>query len=518
MRDCSHIQNSNGVLRRERDGFQEELASLQPLLSKLDADVEKLRETEEKSKAENSDLQDSVTRLQSERDSAVSEYERMREECRNLQAELEIKAKGARQAKTAFEEERTKWSQSESDITNLKDDLKKQQTLVHLVKVERDKLRPFEQNYHDLRADYNDISTRFDQCFAELGAVKQHYEDLKITSSAASDELKRFKMESRSTLDDSFFIQNFHDLQGDIRQWADRYFWGPEKKLFKLQYPHEQAKVMTDLLVLSEDVKDLLMGADTGKGRSLVCEAFLWKIIEEQIFDGRSVTFSKGMYWAHSMRSELVRMEKFLRPGMYSPIHLFLFVLTSVSGKDWSDTERRMFYKWKAGTVKLIVSRLRHPNDEKRIPVNPSTLTYLSNKVLDVLGPWITTDERTCKQDLESIIHSAIDFDSHMNEQWSCMYTASTPVGWDSRHGFPFDSTFMEAARIDLRISAREPVGIVISPALVRTGTQGGDNYDKKWILVKSRVMPQGFSARSQRPKIGRTGGAVTQSLQHRVN
>ncbi|PVH82253.1 hypothetical protein DL98DRAFT_653313 [Cadophora sp. DSE1049] len=501
IQDCSSLQDSNALLRKERDDLREQLASLQPLLGELYADIGQLQKADEKLKAENTDLRANVTKLQSDKDSAISESGRMREECRNLQAELEDKAKTARQAKTEFDDARTKWSQSEHDIAELEDQLKKQQTLVHLVKVERDRLRPFENSYQDLQADYKDASGRLHQRSTELAGITQQYEELKTTYSSASDELKRLKMESHSTLDDCFFIRNFRDLQGDIRQWADRYFWGPEKKMFKLHYPHEQARVMTDLLVISDDVKDLLMSADSGKGRSLVCEAYLWKFIEEQIFDGRSATFSKGMYWAHNIRSELCRLEKFLRPG-----------------RDWSDSERRMFHKWKASTVKLIVGRLRHANDRKRIPVNPSTLMHLSSRVLDVLRPWMTDDERTYIQDLESIIQSAIDFDSHMNEQWSFMYTASTPVGFESRHGFPFDSTFMEAAKIDLQISARESVGIVVSPALVRAGTQGGDDYDNKWILIKSRVMPQGFSARSQRSKIGRTGGAVTQSLQRRVN
>ncbi|KAK0100416.1 hypothetical protein ONS96_007693 [Cadophora gregata f. sp. sojae] len=487
--------------RGERNDLREKIASLQPFFDNLNTNIEQLQQVEAKLKAENIRLQGIATNLQSDRDTATAEAERMKDECRNLQVELEENTKAARQEQTNFDEERTKWTQSKHVVAELEDQLNKQKTLVQLVKADRDKLRSFETSYKELQAVYKDTSDCLGECRTELTGVKQQYEDLKITYSSASDELKRMKMDSHSTLDDSFFIRNFRDLQGEIKRWADRYFWGPEKKMFKLHYPHEQARVMTDVLVLFDDVKDLLMGADSGKGRSLVCEAYLWKFIEEMIFDGRSTSFSKGMYWAHNMRTELCRLEKFLRPG-----------------RDWSDTDRRIFYKWKASTVKLIIGRLRHPNDQKKIPINPSTLTYLSSKVLDVLRPWMTADERTCLQDLESIIQSAIDFDSHMNEQWSSMYTASTPVGFESRHGFPFDGTFMEAAKIDLKMSAREPVGIIISPALVRAGTQGGDNYDNKWILVKSRVMPQDFSARSQRPKTGRTGGAITQSLQRRVN
>lgn len=121
-----------------------------------------------------------------------------------------------------------------------------------------------------------------------------------------------------------------------------------------------------------------------------------------------------------------------------------------------------------------------------------------------MLGIWRTGDERDCARDLQRIIISAIDIDSHMNEQWSIMYATTGSLGDDktARHGFPFDSTLMEPASKDFHMMEKQLVGIVVSPALIRSGTANGDQYESTWVLAKSRVLPQGFTSSTLRSKM----------------
>jgi hypothetical protein len=175
-----------------------------------------------------------------------------------------------------------------------------------------------------------------------------------------------------------------------------------------------------------------------------------------------------------------------------------------------------MFYKWKANTVKLLIARLKPP-DQGRVPVAPPIFEMLMDNVLRVLKPWLTTDERSCRLDLKRILQLAIDFDSHMNEQWSMMYATSMPLEYSVRHGFPFDNTLMETTTKEIQMANSQPVGIVVAPALLRFGTANGDEYDQTWVLVRSRVLPQGFWSSTQRPKNSKTRkGMITESVQKR--
>jgi len=174
------------------------------------------------------------------------------------------------------------------------------------------------------------------------------------------------------------------------------------------------------------------------------------------------------------------------------------------AGRKCTDPELRVFQKWKASTAKLIISRQRPPTEQGRIPVHPDDLHFLIDRVLDVLGIWRTGDERDCTRDLQRIIISAIDIDSHMNEQWSQMHVTTGSLGDDktARHGFPFNSTVMEVPSKDFQITENQLVGIVVSPALIRSGTANGDHYESTWVLAKSKVLPQGLQSRTLRSKV----------------
>jgi hypothetical protein len=187
------------------------------------------------------------------------------------------------------------------------------------------------------------------------------------------------------------------------------------------------------------------------------------------------------------------------------------------TGTERPDADKRAFHKWKANTAELLLQRLKPSTENSRVPVNPEILNFLVNRVLRVLQPWLTRgDDGSCRRDLCGIFQSAIDFDSQMNEQFSLMYAAPTPYDNKARHGFAFDSWGMEPASKDIQMADHQPVGIVVSPALIRSGTALGDGYDTVCILAKSRVMPQRFASSSQRPKNSSKGTGMITGNVHR--
>lgn len=182
-----------------------------------------------------------------------------------------------------------------------------------------------------------------------------------------------------------------------------------------------------------------------------------------------------------------------------------------------------MFYKWKASTAKLVIRRLKPIFERTRIPVDSDVMDYMVIQVLHVLGEWMSKNEKmsrheeACRRDLAMILQAAIDFDSHIHEEWSRIFATAKPLGWERRYGFKFDDRSMTPG-CDSSLANGELVGTVLSPALVRNGTPNGDYYSEvQEILVSSRVLPQGFWAKTQRPNNSQSGGGVMRGVQKRI-
>ena len=161
-----------------------------------------------------------------------------------------------------------------------------------------------------------------------------------------------------------------------------------------------------------------------------------------------------------------------------------------------------MFYKWKANTAKLVIRRLRPIIERTRIPVDPTVMSYMITQVLHVLEGWMTKDEKParfekeCRMGLATILQAAIDFDSYIHEEWSWIFAIATPSGFENRYGFPFDERLMKSGS-DYPLLQAEPVGIVLSPALVRIGSPSGDfNSEVQEILVPSWSCQRGSGPR----------------------
>lgn len=177
-----------------------------------------------------------------------------------------------------------------------------------------------------------------------------------------------------------------------------------------------------------------------------------------------------------------------------------------------------MFYKWKATTAKIIIKRLKPTMTRTRIPIDLDVMKFLVDEVFHVLGVWKSPgQDAACDNELKIILQAAIDFDSYVHEEWSNIFIAATPVGFDHPYGFKFNDHSMRPAG-SRELESGEPVGTVISPALIRKGTSSGDQYNEvQEILVHSRVLSEGFSAKTQKPRNAQNGGIVSRSGQQRM-
>jgi hypothetical protein len=124
--------------------------------------------------------------------------------------------------------------------------------------------------------------------------------------------------------------------------------------------------------------------------------------------------------------------------------------------------------------------------------------------------------EEPCGRDFKGILHSVIELDAYMHQQWAIFFSAANPteamrLGYRimaplqlrgmRRRDFAFDSRTMAPARPQLQLQEFELVGLVVSPALMRMGTAEGRGFDQMEVLVPARVLPQGFTSRNLRPK-----------------
>lgn len=173
----------------------------------------------------------------------------------------------------------------------------------------------------------------------------------------------------------------------------------------------------------------------------------------------------------------------------------------------------------------MIISRNQHHNQHKEEPVNPNTSTATSRYdvhsdqmriqyrrdhlqpriaiLLQVIGPWLTSDERKCREDLFYIFRSVVELDAYIHEQWARFFTVAIPKHEKTtkRHDFPFDGSLMVCASPHYHMQRPELVGLVLSPALVRAGTPNGDDYHSEVVIAGSRVLPCGFHPKDVPPK-----------------
>jgi len=365
---------------------------------------------------------------------------------------------------------------------------------------------------------------------------KESYDSIQEQFQRAGDELNQVKSELRTVRDDEFFRERWHRLQADVEQWAEDHFGG---KLKSQPLPNEPAKepsLPADLAALCRDCRDILNEDST---RHWIVQAFVWSFIEENIFDSRPDSHLRGIVWAPKrVRTEFCRLEEFLRPGIFSPqpFGTYLPACSSSSCTDLqvSDEERRKFLKWKANTANMIISRNQrdHQNpgaatneitsryqvhsDKMRIHFRRDELQWYIDVLLHVTRAWLTSDdEPKCREDMIFIIRLAIEFDAYMHEQWAHFFTVANPthVMTKKRHEFPFEGNFMVCASPDHQMQRPDQVGLVVSPALVRSGTLNGDNYSSEQVvLAKSRVLPYGFKPPN------RQGGAKVKDASQKRN
>jgi hypothetical protein len=165
----------------------------------------------------------------------------------------------------------------------------------------------------------------------------------------------------------------------------------------------------------------------------------------------------------------------------------------------------------------LFTSKNPSTEREYRINIEHDVLTSLVGIVIKTLEPWMLPGDETLRRlTLEKVIRSAIDLDSHMNEQWAIYLAIWIPILSDRqpRHGFEFDPNLLVNQRRDVPPDEGGIVQLRIAPALSRWGTAHGENYEKYNVLQKGRVLAT-TKKDQQKAVLQRSGGQVTQSISY---
>lgn len=293
-------------------------------------------------------LNGEIARVAGERDEAKRKHAEVHGQYNNTLTDFENQAIKLRKAIKDLEDGEAKWNSETEHERQLRDHISALKREIddkdeawekffaksEAMRAERDKLKIIQGQFKDLETSLNLTLGQLQDRNEQLLNLQEDYETEKRKHSEVSTELMRIKIESRSDVDDAFFTKRYQNLQTDIRTWAQTYFWGEQRKRGKLQSPHnviQHPSIHDDLEELSEDCRDLLAGSDDGSTRPFVAEAYVWKFIEDKIFhSSRSISScSKGLFWAHKLRPEMARMEKFLYPGGFHVHIMFLVRLTN---------------------------------------------------------------------------------------------------------------------------------------------------------------------------------------------
>jgi len=167
----------------------------------------------------------------------------------------------------------------------------------------------------DLRSSQETVK----QLLNNMAGWEKSYKEIQLLFQNASHELNQVKTELRTVRDDEFFRERFAKLQTDIEQWAEEHFGGKIESPGFFDQPAKEPELPTELAAICRDCRDMLKEDST---RHWIVEAYVWKVIEDNIFDSRPEEHLKGVVWAQRVRTELCILEEFLRPGIFFLIHL----------------------------------------------------------------------------------------------------------------------------------------------------------------------------------------------------
>lgn len=154
----------------------------------------------------------------------------------------------------------------------------------------------------------------------------------------------------------------------------------------------------------------------------------------------------------------------------------------------------RRFFKWKSSTASLIRS---YPlgSDGTDVVFRDRDIDALVNSMLDPLHPFFSPTQApkyhgAYEAELEQIIQLAIHIDAEMSEQWAWYVVESDVLEREgTRFGYLYNEKTMNNVREDIITGENWMVGLVISPRLLRCGTQDADRYHEVKVVEKQKVI-----------------------------
>ncbi|KAF2500864.1 hypothetical protein BU16DRAFT_260544, partial [Lophium mytilinum] len=329
----------------------------------------------------------------------------------------------------------------------------------------------------------------------EIQRLKAQNESLRQEWRETAAHLAQTKATVTHTIEDQHFISVWQELRYRIRGWANQHFSG---KLGSFAKWKGNQFIRAELTGLSKYWKSYLKSEEH---RPMLIQAYIWTILRVEIFAPTSQVPvkgqpSQGVCWAADDQKSLQELTSRLRPGKREHhrrenrlIHEGIRNMKSIPRLNpVVEGYVKDYFSWRANTT-ILVERNQGSNKDKCFDMFIPSIVM---KIREVVSPWATNGESLDQifgDELKAILRKAVHLDADMWKQRAFWHPAM-PY---SKVGYPteLDPESMEVyEEIDQNSGSRE-VTLVISPALVKSGSSSGEGYEYFTTILKSEVSCQ---------------------------
>ncbi|KAF2814351.1 uncharacterized protein BDZ99DRAFT_567987 [Mytilinidion resinicola] len=328
----------------------------------------------------------------------------------------------------------------------------------------------------------------------EIESLKAQNESLRQEWRETSAHLAQTKATITHTIEDQHFVSVWSELRYRIRGWANQHFSG---KLSSFAKWKSNQFVSAELTGLSKYWKSYMKSEEH---RPMLIQAYIWTILRVDIFAPTSQApvkgqASQGVCWAADDQKSLQELTSQLRPGIRNMKNIpKLNPVLEGYVKD--------YFSWRANTT-VLVERKQGANKEKCFDMFiPSIVT----KIREIVSPWVTNGESQDQifgDELKAILRKAIHLDADMWKQ-KAFWHPSIPHA-KAGYSIELDPDSMDVyEEIDRNRTSHE-VTLMMSPALVKSGSSSGEGYEYFTTIMKSEV-----SCRPDRTAIASTASITT--------
>ncbi|KAF2113650.1 hypothetical protein BDV96DRAFT_578162 [Lophiotrema nucula] len=324
------------------------------------------------------------------------------------------------------------------------------------------------------------------------------------TFKAVNRELLQLKKELTNKVEDKWFIDRWTFLHSMIQNFSNKYFigniGGARNAFIKTLTGSRDAKPATTysrkLAALTGTSAQYI---DSDTLRPLLIQAFIWNMLVTEVFYHEPASpedgIVRGLYWAGAERNELAGLK-----GEFYPDQPLM-------EDDVKEVERleawtKLYHKWRATTSIMLIQRR---SAKVRHEENRTHVAHLLDQIIGTLSPCLPLKQASqaevdkhLRKGLAEVIATAVHLDAEIYQQRAWIFceqwthetrSAKGRPNW----GFGWSSDEMDEVpgpdQLRLENYAHPCVGLIVQPALYKEGNQFGEEYSKRQVLCKAKVI-----------------------------